>query len=272
MTTIRVFPKRTAHIPDDALAFVGDPPLWRPDADEVHVSCTFTWDKVEAERLQYAWGQYYPKVLLGGPAFDSPCDTFTPGMYVKQGITYTSRGCDNNCPWCFVPKREGKLRLLPIQPGYIVQDNNLMQCPREHQLAVYEMLKGQGKAAVFSGGIQASLVDEWVAGQFRQLRIHEVWLACDSNGAIEPLREATRLLSFLKRDQLRCYVLVGFNGETIQQAHKRLEAVWAAGCMPFCQFYRDGSGKRMPLTPEWQDMVRGWSRPAMMRVMHRSLA
>jgi hypothetical protein len=96
MTTIRVFPKRTAHIPDDALAFVGDPPLWRPDADEVHVSCTFTWDKVEAERLQYAWGQYYPKVLLGGPAFDSPCDTFTPGMYVKQGITYTSRGCTSS--------------------------------------------------------------------------------------------------------------------------------------------------------------------------------
>jgi hypothetical protein len=56
---VRVFPRRTSLTPDDALAFVGDPPLWRPEADEVHVSCTFTWDIPEAKRLAEAWSHLY---------------------------------------------------------------------------------------------------------------------------------------------------------------------------------------------------------------------
>lgn len=56
-------------IPRDDYSFIGDPPMIRPYADEVHISCVFTWDKPEAERLRDAWAQYYPVVRLGGPAF-----------------------------------------------------------------------------------------------------------------------------------------------------------------------------------------------------------
>ena len=51
MRIVRVFPRRTSATPTDDLAFVGDPPLFLPEADEVHVSCTFTWDRAEARRL-----------------------------------------------------------------------------------------------------------------------------------------------------------------------------------------------------------------------------
>ena len=70
MSLIRVFPRRTKWTPTDDMAFVGDPPMMRPDADEVHVSCTFTWDIPEARRLFHAWKQYYGRVDVGGPAFD----------------------------------------------------------------------------------------------------------------------------------------------------------------------------------------------------------
>ena len=69
MNIIRVFPRRTSYTPTDNMAFVGDPPLFRPDADEVHVSVTFTWDKSEGERLADAWSQYYQNVKLGGVAY-----------------------------------------------------------------------------------------------------------------------------------------------------------------------------------------------------------
>ena len=54
----RVFPRRTSATPDDELAFVGDPPLFLPAADEAHVSCTLTWDRPEAERLARAWATH----------------------------------------------------------------------------------------------------------------------------------------------------------------------------------------------------------------------
>ncbi len=48
---IRVFPRKTAWTPTDELAFVGDPPLFRPPEQPVMVSVTFTWDIPEGERL-----------------------------------------------------------------------------------------------------------------------------------------------------------------------------------------------------------------------------
>jgi hypothetical protein len=65
---IRVFPRRTKWTPNDELAFVGDPPLFRPSIQPVFISCCFTWDISEAQRLFKAWNQYYPDVMIGGPA------------------------------------------------------------------------------------------------------------------------------------------------------------------------------------------------------------
>jgi len=39
MKIARVLPRRTSATPDNELAFIGDPPLFLPAADEVHVSC-----------------------------------------------------------------------------------------------------------------------------------------------------------------------------------------------------------------------------------------
>ena len=56
MNIIRVFPQRTSYTPDDGMAFIGDPPgLLIPPHDEIHISCTFTWEKAECERLKYQW-------------------------------------------------------------------------------------------------------------------------------------------------------------------------------------------------------------------------
>ena len=266
-SVIRVFPRRTSLTPTDELAFVGDPPLFRPEAGEVHVSVAFTWDAAEGQRIAEAWSQYYPIVKLGGPAMGSPANGFTPGLYVREGVTFTSRGCNKRCPWCLVPKWEGKIALLPIAPGWVVQDNNLLQCPREHQVVVYEMLRKQRKAAKFSGGLDATLVDDWVADQLRTVPIHEVFLAADTEASLKPLQATVERLSFLRRNQLRCYVLIGFNGETLAEARDRLEAVWAAGCLPFAQLYRPPD-RPIRYSLEWRTLARTWSRPAAMVAEH----
>ena len=260
MKILRVFPKRTSHTPTDDMAFVGNPPLERPEADEVHVSCTFTWDKPAAERLKLAWGQYYSVVKLGGPAYDDFSNGFTPGMYLKTGIVTTSRGCNHNCPWCLVPGREGKIRELPITLGHIVQDNNLLQCSPGHINAVFDMLQRQRRIE-FTGGLETTLITQQIADRIRGLRVKKVFLACDTDGAIKPLRKALKLLQ-LTRDQARCYVLLKYDAdESILHALIRLMQVWEAGCKPFAQLYRPPD-KEIKYPIEWQRFVRTWQRPA----------
>jgi len=262
--------------PTDELAFVGDPPLMRPDADEVHVSVTFTWDIAVGQRLQQAWAQYYPNVLLGGPAFGDAGGEFVPGLYLRQGVTITSRGCKRRCPWCLVPEREGRLRLLEIQPGHNVQDNNLLQTGRPHMDQVFGMLRTLKEKAVFSGGLDPRLVDDWVAEQLQGTRIEQVFLSADTPQALRPLEEALARLSFLKRKQLRCYVMIGYCGESITAATRRLEAVWDLGCIPFAQLYQpvfaqlyQPADHYMTYSLEWRRLARQWSRPALTKWLHR---
>lgn len=265
---VRVFPRRTKMTPDDPLAFVGDPPLWRPKADEVHVSVAFTWDVTEGERLAEAWGLYYPIVKLGGPALSSACNAFVPGRFIKQGVTFTTRGCNRHCPWCLVPEREGRLREIKgFTPGHIIQDNNLLQADRPHLRNVFAMLKAQRRAAELSGGLDARLVDDWVAEMLRGLRIKQLFLAADSPTMLRPLQHAISRLAWLPKWRRRVFALIGFDGETISQATDRLECIWQMGGTPFAQLYQPAD-HWIDYSREWKALARTWSRPAAMAAAH----
>ncbi len=105
---IRVFPDRNKWTPDDELAFVGEPPLFRPGTPDtpVMVSVTFTWWRRRAEQIANSWRMFYENVSIGGPAYDDPGGEFTPGRFLKKGCTITSRGCPKKCGWCKVPFSE----------------------------------------------------------------------------------------------------------------------------------------------------------------------
>lgn len=238
---IRVFPHKTSYTPDDDMAFVGMPPMIIPDHDEIQISCTFTWDKANCEDLAYQWeGRTNKPVKLGGVAFGSPVEGFTQGLYIKKNIIFTSRGCNNNCPWCCVPRVEGKLVELPICEGNVIQDNNFLQTSKKHQEDVFEMLKGQ-HGIVFSGGLEADLLDDHfadLAGGI-QRSIKKLWLACDTDAKIPYLQKACEKLykRGFNRNKIRCYVLS--YGKDRERDEARARAVYDAGAMPFVQLFRD---------------------------------
>jgi hypothetical protein len=271
MRILRVFPQRNSYTPRDAFAVVGFPPLpgfYPNGVDEVHISCTFTWDIAKCQELAMAWAEFYP-VTLGGPAFNSPCGSFKAGFYVRPGITFTSRGCNNQCPWCFVPEREGKFYpFRDFEPGHIVQDNNLLQADRSHLRQVFAMLRAQKKAVSFSGGLQSSLVKDWVVEEMQSLSIAQIFLAADTKAALQPLEKALQKLRFLDRQKLRVFALLAYDGESISEATERLETIWAMGGMPFAQLYQPKGGK-IEYSTEWRRLARKWSRPAAMKSLHK---
>ena len=210
---IRVFPNRTTFTPTDDYVFIGLPPLryFIPEHVEVHISCTFTWDKAYCERLAYEWeGATNKPVKLGGPAYGSPIDNFTPGMYTKPNIIFTTRGCNNQCPWCAVRSREGPLKEMPIHPGNIVQDNNFLQASRAHKDKTFAMLRTQ-RGICFKGGLQADLIDSHFINNITSLRISELWLACDTDADLPRFKTAAEKLARagFNRNKIYCYALIG---------------------------------------------------------------
>jgi hypothetical protein len=268
MKIIRVFPHKNSFTPMDDMAFIGDPPLFRPHADEVHISIAFTWDILEGYRLQSAWSQYYKVVLIGGPAFGNIPECFIPGFYVKPGIIFTTRGCNNHCPWCLVPKNEGRLiEIKDIAEGWMIQDNNLLQASHQHIENVFAMLRRQSKAAIFSGGLQANLINDWFVDQLRTIRVESIFLAADNIGALKPLELALAKLSFLDRRRLRVYCMIGMD-EKLDQATNRLQKIWELGGLPFAQLYQPPE-RYIEYSHEWKALVREWSRPAAMFANHK---
>lgn len=259
---IRVFPRRTAYTPDDSYAFVGMPPFILPEHDEVHISCTFTWDKAYCRELAFQWeGRTNKPVKVGGVAFGSASEDFVQGLYIKKNMIFTSRGCNNACPWCIVPKLEGKLKELPICEGNIIQDNNFLQTSRTHKEKVFEMLRSQ-RQICFKGGLEATLIDDHFVDNVASLRIKELWLACDSDEEINNLRKACEKLKRkgFSRHKIKCYCLS--YGQDREKDEARARAIYEAGAMPFVQLYRDFSEMKTEYSTDWNRWARMWQRPA----------
>lgn len=258
---IRVFPRRTKATPDDNMVRVGCEPGLFDEADEVHISVTFTWDLPLAEKLARAW-KYVAPVKIGGPATGEAGREFVPGQYLKRGYVITSRGCNNHCWFCSVWKREGKTHTLPITEGNNVLDDNLLACPNDHVRAVFKMLQEQ-KDVQFTGGLEAKILKPWHVEEMAKLRLRQAFFAYDTEDDYEPLIEAGKLLkeaniTFQNR-KARAYVLCGYPDDTFEAADKRMRQTVAAGFMPMAMLFRDISGKR---DPEWMKWQRQWARPA----------
>ena len=268
---IRVFPRKTKATPIDDKVYFSGPPLVPLSDQQVHVSCVFTWDKPKAKSLAKQWEIAGYNVKLGGPAYNDIGDEFVPGRYIKQGYTMTSRGCNNRCGFCYVWRREGNIRELPIVDGWRVLDSNLLQCSEGHIRRVFEMLKKQLMPVGFPGGLEAGNLKDWHVELLAQLTISQCYFAYDDPGDYAPLVRAANMVfaggvSTPASHRICCYVLVGFKEDafkgafedTFELAEKRLQQVLDIGLTPFAMLYRDDRGKR---DPEWVSFQAHWANP-----------
>ncbi|MFB0523949.1 MAG: hypothetical protein ACETVZ_00285 [Phycisphaerae bacterium] len=276
MKIARVFPRRTKMTPTDEDVYIGKPkePLivYGKNYDEIHISVTFTWDIPRAQQLAKEWKRY-GKVRIGGPAVTGANGGFVPGKYLRPGVTITSRGCPNNCWYCEIPRREGQfIRELPIRPGNVIQDNNLLACSETHIKAVFEMLKSQHRIE-FAGGLQADLITEQIAWQLSELNIRHLWLSYDRPDDPDKIEQAVKNLREhgFRRGQIRCYVLIAIPGDTLEKAESRLRKAWSMGTLPFAMRYRYASlefeTSFVYRERAWNLLTRAWSRPASIKAI-----
>lgn len=267
MRLIRVFPRKTKATPNDALAYFG-PPDFFAEADEVHVSVTFTYDKAIAERLAEQWRHVAP-VKVGGVAYGDRGEEFIPGRYIKPGYTFTSRGCPRRCWFCSVPKRDPVTRLLPITDGWNILDDNLLACPRPHVEAVFAMLRRQGRRIEFTGGLEALSLEDYQVELLASLKPRPtMFWAYDPGDKFETLEyAASRLLAagFTREShRLRCYVLIGYPKDTHALAEQRLQQMIGIGFTPMAMLWKPETASQEKYRPDesWRAFQRRWARPA----------
>lgn len=162
-------------------------------------------------------------------------------------IGFLTRGCIRNCPWCIVPKKEGKIRPAatwqeikrPDSDKIVFMDNNVLAC--EHGVSQIADMGGKPVWVDFNQGLDARLITDEAAKLLAKLHwIRSVRMSCDTTSMIDTvISAAERLVSAgVSRSRLWSYVLVKDVGDALQI----VKALDEHGIEPFAQPYRDYDG------------------------------
>lgn len=169
--------------------------------------------------------------------------------YSLYGIDYSmgflTRGCNRNCNWCNVPRREGKTRRNADVDEFlrhseaVLMDNNVLQ--HQHGIEQIEKLAKLGIKVDFNQGLDSRLIDDGIARLLASLKWRSpLRLACDHAGMMPGIQRAVELLRWHNCTPSRyfCYVLV----KDIPDALERIRFLKGIYIDPFAQPYISPDG------------------------------
>ena len=165
----------------------------------------------------------------------------------KPAIGFLTRGCIRLCDHCIVPRKEGNIHPAatweevkrPDSREMILLDNNVLAS--NHGLEQIDRMGREEVWVDFNQGLDARLITPEIAGMLAKLHwIRFVRMACDTSGMLPVIRQATAYLKEAGIAPCRfwAYVLV----QDVEEAHRRVQALWEMGVEPFAQPYRDYDG------------------------------
>ena len=236
-------------------------PLYR--YDRVYSSKVFDFTPVDP---------YLPgDALRGGTGYrDIPIDKTLPpeiddmfpdySIYPEcdYAIGYLTRGCPNNCRWCVVPQKEGKIRayrgwkeiVRQDTDKLVLMDNNILAC--EYGINQLESLTGSRYRIDLNQGIDARLVTEQAADILSRLSwIRFIRFSCDQREQIAPVRRAVELLMGRGVRPYRIFIYLLVTSD-LADASERVEALKGyKGISLYAQAERN---ERMGIVPNKMQM------------------
>lgn len=161
-----------------------------------------------------------------------------------HAIGFLTRGCIRKCPWCIVPKKEGKIRPYqtwqeikrPDSRDIVFMDNNVLAC--QHGLEQIKDMGGKNVRVDFNQGLDARLITDDVAKMLSKLKwIRQIRMSADTDAMLDIVLTAIdRLGKYgVKPYRVFVYVLV----QDVESAERRVIALRKVGADPFAQPYRD---------------------------------
>lgn len=224
---------------------------------------SFSYDKIYSSKVFTFTPEdvYLPsdeRVLKGGTGYktnltlDEEIEHIMPdySLYnIDYSVGFLTRGCIRNCPWCVVPKKEGKIHKnaditeFLAHKKAVLMDNNILSC--DFGIEQLNKIAKLGIKVDFNQGLDARLIDNSIAKKLAKIKwLHPLRLACDTKNQIKAVENAVNLLraNNCTPKNYFCYVLVN----DIEDALERVEFLRKLNVGPFCQPYRDFENKTEP--------------------------
>jgi len=230
---------------------IEDFPLASSNSDIIYVSCIFTSNREKAYEWDWIIGQ--GRGMIGGTGYNikSVLPPEIDRVRPLINMDFATRGCIRNCPFCFVPEKEGHIRadrnLYDIWDGkareVVLMDNNILALP-EHFKLICEQAQQEKVKIDFNQGLDFRLITDEIANIISKTRISELRLALDHISNIDLFEKKLNILRRHKPCWPFVYVLAGFNS-TYEDTVERLIFLKKMKCRPYLMRHENIKGQRI---------------------------
>lgn len=234
------------------------------EPDWVYVSCVFSENKGYAHRLKEIFSKNHKVqgVQIGGPGtgtrttLPDHMEHLMPDydLYgIHYSIGFTSRGCFRKCPWCLVPKLEGRIRdhapitefWHPDHKQLILLDNNFLASPKWRDNLAF--IHDHALLVNFSQGLDIRLINDDNAELLSTVRFRSpsfksryLYFAFDTPDIEDQVRRGVAILGHhgVKPFRLMFYMLCGYN-TTHEEDLYRFNVLRELGCDMYIMRYNN---------------------------------
>lgn len=167
------------------------------------------------------------RAICGGTGFDvhSKLPPEIEKLRPRKRYGFCSRGCNNKCPWCVVPEKEGKAHpdgdIYDVWDGksdeITLWDNNILQLP-DHFKLIAEQIHKEKLKVDFNQGLDIRLVTRDIAKLMstKYMRHAAYHFAFDTSKLDQLIIDRVKILKEFGVNQNTFYVLVGFPSDHIK--------------------------------------------------------
>lgn len=226
------------------------------------------------------------EIVKGGTGYDiksqllheidrlQPDYSIYPNIPKDTAYGFLTRGCPNKCPWCVVPRKEGKIRpymdcdeiAIEGRTKLVLMDNNILAAG-DYAVQQMEKIIERGYRIDFNQALDARLVDDRFARLLAKIKWidRRIRFGCDTQVQIDDcMRAIERINSYGYSGEYFLYTMLNDN---FQECYERLMYLWEINhraredhkpnIYPYAQPYRDPDNPKRPI-PQWQRDMAQW--------------
>ena len=229
------------------------------------------------------------EIIRGGTGYDiksqlpdeidrlQPDYSIYPALPKDTAYGFLTSGCPNKCPWCVVPRKEGKIRpymdideiAVDGRKKVVLMDNNILAAG-DYAVEQLQKIIDRGYRVDFNQALDARLVDDRFARLLAQIKWlqNRIRFGCDTKGQIAEVERAIGMINgYGYNGEYFLYTMIGGKSD-FNESYSRVHYWWVRNheirsqhkgndIYPYAQPYRDPDNPRFT-PPMWQKDMAQW--------------